>query len=111
MIFLVGLNVCSGEHHTKVVHDAAVCSDLDKFRLWCVILHVYVLGCIWIMVTDLSQDFHGEAFGGPYYSCLKQAQVSDGPTARGKLHLGIRRFMVWYRLGSDLLYFHTQGFI
>jgi hypothetical protein len=72
---------------------------------WCVIL--YVLGFIWITVTDLSQDFHGEAIGDPHYSCLKQAQVSDGPTARGKLHLGIRMFIVWYWLGLVELYFHT----
>jgi hypothetical protein len=46
------------------------------------------------MVTDLSQDFHGEAIGDPHYGCLKQAQQLTG-----KLHLGIRIFMVWYWLG------------
>ncbi len=47
------------------------------------------------MVTDLCHDFHGEAFGDCNHCCLKQAQVSDGPTARGKLHLRIRIIMVW----------------
>ncbi len=48
------------------------------------------LGSIWFRVTDLSQDFHVEAICGPHYSRFKQALVSDGPTARGKVHLWIR---------------------
>jgi hypothetical protein len=58
-----------------------------------------ILGYIWFWITDLGQDFHGEAIRGPHYSRLKQALVSDGPAGRGKLHLRIWTYKVWYWFG------------